>query len=198
MTRHHLAHAAAAAAVTLALASCSVPGSTTVPTDNGVDAPTSAKPAAKGTAAPAPAKPDKLTAHKVGEVVNIGSSDGTKVQVSVAETRVSKHPTTAGFGDPPKHGFFHFVTVKIRNIGTKPYSYNPLYFQLSDPDGNRAESFDGNAMMAGGDNNLGSGDLAPGDVTRGELVFDAKANSTTLRLNDSGLSSTAVAIWTVK
>jgi hypothetical protein len=59
--------------------------------------------------------------------------------------------------------------VTIENIGTEREAYNPFYFKFRDADG-----FEYTPSMFAPDPSMSSGELSPGEKTRGNVAFEVK------------------------
>jgi micrococcal nuclease len=76
------------------------------------------------------------------------------------------------------------VTIKNSSESGKTHDYNELCFSAVDPDS--GYKFDDTLLNPSG-SPLGSGDLGPGDIARGEVVLEVKADSTRIRVKyDTG------------
>jgi micrococcal nuclease len=76
------------------------------------------------------------------------------------------------------------VTIVNNSESGKTHDYNELCFSAVDPD--RGFKFDDTLLNPSG-SPLGSGDLGPGDVVRGEVVLEVKADSQRIRVKyDTG------------
>ncbi|GIW04073.1 MAG: hypothetical protein KatS3mg059_0693 [Thermomicrobiales bacterium] len=87
--------------------------------------------------------------------------------------------------DPDPGNVFLEIEVIIKNVhDAKERSYNELCFSAVDPD--RGYKFD-DTLFNFSDQPLGSGDLGPGDIVRGTVVLEVKADSARIRVKyDSG------------
>jgi len=86
----------------------------------------------------------------------------------------------------PEPGYiFLEIEAIVRNVHeTKDRSYNELCFSASDPD--RGYKFD-DTFLNPSVQPLGSGDLGPGDLARGSVVLEVRADSARIRVKyDSG------------
>jgi len=71
---------------------------------------------------------------------------------------------------PPEEGKVLVVCdVTIENIGTEREAYNPFYFKFRDADG-----FEYTPSMFAPDPSMSSGELSPGEKTRGNVAFEVK------------------------
>jgi hypothetical protein len=74
----------------------------------------------------------------------------------------------AGTRSTPKPGqAFLIADVTLENTGTAAESYNPLQFAVQDADG-----LEYIASLAGADEALHAGELAPGKTASGEVIFE--------------------------
>lgn len=72
--------------------------------------------------------------------------------------------------DTPKSGNeYVIVTVKYENASDKDLSYNPYDFKILNSNGQKTDTA---FSMLASDNQLNSGDLAPGGTITGDLVFE--------------------------
>lgn len=166
----------------IALGSCS--GGTTTASDvSPAAAPSSnaAAPAAPdATAAPAVAAPAPAPTVPAGPSigapfsVKMGNGDIAKITI-VSAVRTDAVSTTA-FATAAKNGSYLLLDVLWETESGKTSS-NPFYFSAKDADGRKAD------MNLFADNQLGSGDVLPGDKTRGFVAFDIAPGASTVMIS---------------
>jgi Telomeric repeat-binding factor 2. len=111
------------------------------------------------------------SAYKVGDVGQLG---GCNVQVS----KVQKS-SGSEFEKPKTGNEFVIVTVNIKNSGNDKISYNPLYFTMKNSKGQIENQI---ISTIDTDTALSSGDLAPGGLVSGTIVFEQPKGDTGLEL----------------
>jgi hypothetical protein len=85
--------------------------------------------------------------------------------------------TTTAFASPPKNGTYLLLDVLWETEGGTTSS-NPFYFSAKDASGRKADL----SMFA--DNQLGSGEVLPGDKSRGFIAFDIAPGAATVMISD--------------
>ncbi|MEC5192693.1 MULTISPECIES: DUF4352 domain-containing protein [unclassified Arthrobacter] len=161
----------------IALGSCS--GGATKASDIGpTAAPSSA--AAAATAAPAVAAPAPAPTVPAGPSigtpfsVKMGNGDIAKITI-VSAVRTDAVATTA-FATAAKNGSYLLLDVLWETESGKTSS-NPFYFSAKDANGRKAD------LSLFADNQLGSGDVLPGDKTRGFIAFDIAPGASTVMIS---------------
>ncbi|MEV7132118.1 hypothetical protein AB0N24_04435 [Arthrobacter sp. NPDC093128] len=133
-------------------------------------APTSAAPAAAPPAA-APAGPS------VGTPFSVKMRNGDVARITIVSAVRTDTVTTTAFAAPPKNGTYLLLDVLWETEAGKTSS-NPFYFSAKDANGRKADL----SMFA--DNQLGSGEVLPGDRSRGFIAFDIAAGPATVMISD--------------
>lgn len=134
---------------------------------------TPAAAAAPAVAAPAPAV---AAGPAVGTPfsVKMGSGDVAKITI-VSAVRTDAVATTA-FATPAKNGSYLLLDVLWETEAGKTSS-NPFYFSAKDANGRKAD------LNLFADNQLGSGDILPGDKARGFIAFDIAPGASTVMIS---------------
>lgn len=165
----------------IALGSCS--GGTTKASDvSSAAAPSSSAAAAApaATAAPAVAAPAPAPSAPAGPAigtpfsVKMGNGDVAKITI-VSAVRTDAVPTTA-FATAARNGSYLLLDV-LWETETGKTSSNPFYFSAKDANGRKAD------LNLFADNQLGSGDVLPGDKTRGFIAFDIAPGASTVMIS---------------
>lgn len=132
--------------------------------------------AAPAVAAPAPAAPAVAAGPAVGTPfsVKMGSGDVAKITI-VSAVRTNAVATTA-FATPAKNGSYLLLDVLWETEAGKTSS-NPFYFSAKDANGRKAD------LNLFADNQLGSGDILPGDKARGFIAFDIAPGASTVMIS---------------
>jgi len=144
-----------AAALLLTIIGC---GSGAKDTDANADAPADTQQTQSK-----PDKSDNQTA--VGKALTVKMQSGATAEVTILKV------TTAKKG---KGGQFVVIDVQVKVTG-KEFAVNPLYVQYQTADNKIFDSGDGNAITAGFEPVLDSGDVPEGQTSRGFVVFDTPA-----------------------
>jgi len=184
--------AAVTAAAALALAGCQ----STATTVNTTPAGTSAAPAAHTSAKGAPATSAAPKKAGVGSTIDLKSSDGAAIQVTLVKIVDPAKPANQYLG-PDDGKRFVAVQLRIVNKGTVTYSDDPLA-ETSAKDA-LGESFDVDFSDTAAGVSMTSGlDLAAGDTALGFLTFQVPTGQKITQLQYSaGLFGKSVAQWTV-
>lgn len=129
-----------------------------------------------GSSTPSKEEPKK-TIYAVGEVINLSNH-----QMTV--NSVNKNFQSGNMFDKPQNPANVFVTVNvtIKNTGNSDLPANMYGFTLEDETGAKRNT----SLIAGLDNQLQWVTLSPAGTITGNIGFEAKANSTTLKLHYSG------------
>lgn len=136
--------------------------------------------ASKAPQTSAQAVPPSPTPISHGETAaNMGDSLTVTVDgAQVGEITVSAPTTTSTapdeFSDAPKNGYYLTVTVvaKANADTTQTFSVNPFDFYVRTADGTHIGMDAGNALGAGGDDQLHAVELNPGETIKGTLTLD--------------------------
>lgn len=91
--------------------------------------------------------------------------NGNVARISIVSAVRTDAVTTTAFATPPKNGTYLLLDVLWETEAGKTSS-NPLYFSAKDANGRKADI----SMFA--DNQLGTGEVLPGDKSRGNIAFD--------------------------
>ena len=132
--------------------------------------------AAPAVAAPVPAAPAVAAGPAVGTPfsVKMGSGDVAKITI-VSAVRTDAVATTA-FATPANNGSYLLLDVLWETEAGKTSS-NPFYFSAKDANGRKAD------LNLFADNQLGSGDILPGDKARGFIAFDIAPGASTVMIS---------------
>lgn len=125
-----------------------------------------------------PAKEEtKKTVYEIGETINLDNH-----QMSV--NSVDKNFKSGNMFDKPQNTENVFVTVNvtIKNTGNSDLGANMYGFKLEDETGTQRNT----ALIAGLNNQLEWVTLSPGGTISGNIGFEAKVNSKTLKLHYTG------------
>ncbi|WP_066291848.1 hypothetical protein [Arthrobacter sp. B6] len=130
--------------------------------------------AAPASAAPAPAA---AAAPSVGAPFPVKMRNGDVARITIVSAVRTDVVTTTAFATPPKNGTYLLLDVLWETEAGKTSS-NPFYFSAKDAGGRKADL----SMFA--DNQLGSGDVLPGDKSRGFVAFDIAPGEATVMISD--------------
>ena len=136
--------------------------------------------AAPSSAAPAPAAP---AAPAVGKPFTVEMRNGDVARITILSA-VRAESVSASMHTPADNGSYLLLDVLWETEKGKTAS-NPLYFSAKDASGRKADL----NMFA--DNQLASGDVLPGDKSRGFIAFDAPAGPVTVMISDPLLQEAA-------
>lgn len=167
----------------IALGSCS--GGTTKASDVGpaaapptaaavAEAPASA--AALAAVAPAPAAPAVAAGPTVGTPFSVKMGNGDIARITIVSAVRTDAVTTTAFATAPKNGSYLLLDV-LWETETGKTSSNPFYFSAKDASGRKAD------LSLFADNQLGSGDILPGDKARGFIAFDIAPGASTVMIS---------------
>ena len=106
--------------------------------------------------------------------VKMGNGDVAKITI-VSAVRTDAVTTTA-FATAAKNGSYLLLDVLWETEAGKTSS-NPFYFSAKDASGRKAD------LSLFADNQLGSGDVLPGDKTRGFIAFDIAPGASTVMIS---------------
>lgn len=147
-------------------------------------APSAAAPAAPAAAAPSASAPAAPVAPAVGVPFSVKMRNGNAARITVVSAVHTDSVTTGAFATPPKNGTYLLLDVLWETESGKTNS-NPLYFSAKDANGRKADM----SMFA--DNQLGSGEVLPGDKARGNVAFDIAPGAATVMISDPLLQEAA-------
>ncbi|WP_160665475.1 DUF4352 domain-containing protein [Pseudarthrobacter sp. ATCC 49987] len=134
-------------------------------------APAAASPASSAAAVPAaaptaPAAPPAAPAGPaVGAPFSVKMGNGNVAKITIVSAVRTDAVTTTALATAPKSGSYLLLDV-LWETETGKTSSNPFYFSAKDANGRKAD------LSLFADNQLGSGDVLPGDKTRGFIAFD--------------------------
>jgi hypothetical protein len=129
---------------------------------------------APASAAPAPAAP---AAPSVGVPFTVKMRNGDVARITIVSAVRTDTVTATAFATAPKNGTYLLLDVLWETEAGKTSS-NPFYFSAKDASGRKADL----SMFA--DNQLGSGDVLPGDKSRGFVAFDIAPGEATVMISD--------------
>ncbi|MGO4591566.1 DUF4352 domain-containing protein [Paenarthrobacter sp. 2TAF44] len=133
------------------------------------------------TTASAPAAP---AAPEVGVPFSVKMRNGNIARITVVSAVRADSVTTGAFATAPKNGTYLLLDVLWETESGKTSS-NPLYFSAKDANGRKAD------MSLFADNQLGSGEILPGDKARGNIAFDIAPGAATVMISDPLLQEAA-------
>lgn len=139
--------------------------------DTGTEAPTPAATTA------APAAPPAAAAPAVGTPFSVKMRNGNVARITIVSAVRTDAVTTTPFAAPAKNGTYLLLDV-LWETEAGETSSNPFYFSAKDANGRKADL----SMFA--DNQLGSGDILPGDKARGFIAFDIAPGPVTVMISD--------------
>ncbi|MBO1268697.1 hypothetical protein [Arthrobacter cavernae] len=164
------------------MGSCSSGSKPAADTSPAPSAAASAAPAAAPpSAAPAPAAPAGPT---VGAPFTVKMRNGDVARITIVSAVRTDTVTTTALAKPPKNGTYLLLDVLWETEAGKTSS-NPLYFSAKDASGRKADRY----LFV--DNQLGSGDVLPGDKSRGSIAFDMAPGAATVMISDPLLQEAA-------
>ncbi|MHC6592515.1 DUF4352 domain-containing protein [Arthrobacter sp. C152] len=147
-------------------------------------APAATAPAAPAATAPPSSAPAAPAAPAVGVPFSVKMRNGNVARITVVSAVRTDSVTTGAFATPPKNGTYLLLDVLWETESGKTSS-NPLYFSAKDANGRKADM----SMFA--DNQLGSGEVLPGDKARGNVAFDIAPGAATVMISDPLLQEAA-------
>lgn len=163
----------------IALGSCS--GGTTKASDvspAAAPASTAAAAAPAVTAAPAVAAPAPTvpSGPSIGAPFSVKMGNGDIAKITIVSAVRTDAVSTTAFATAAKNGSYLLLDVLWETESGKTSS-NPFYFSAKDADGRKAD------LSLFADNQLGSGDVLPGDKTRGFIAFDIAPGASTVMIS---------------
>jgi hypothetical protein len=129
-----------------------------------------APPAASPAAAPAAAAP------AVGVPFSVKMGNGDVAKITIISAARTDAVTTTAFATAAKNGSYLMLDVLWETEAGKTSS-NPFYFSAKDANGRKAD------LNLFADNQLGSGDVLPGDKIRGFIAFDIAPGASTVMIS---------------
>lgn len=167
------------------LGSCSGGGTDTA---GDVAAPLTATEAAQPAAAPASSAPEPApaapAAPTVGVPFTVDMRNGEVARITIVSAARTDTVSTTALATPPKNGTYLLLDV-LWETEKGATSSNPFYFSAKDAEGRKADL----SMFA--DNQLGSGEVLPGDKSRGFIAFDIAPGPATVMISDPLLQEAA-------
>lgn len=126
-----------------------------------------------------PTEPIGLQVGEPGSVVYEDPDTATSIDAGdVTVTKVEKTSAPSDeYSDPPEHGQFWIITVKVKATGAESFSINPFDFYIRDKKGNHY-AYDDGASYYLDKGDLNAVDVYPGERTQGKVVIDASKNAT--------------------
>lgn len=131
--------------------------------------------AAPAVAAPAP-QPTVAAGPVVGKPFSVKMGNGDIARITIVSAVRTDAVTTTAFATPAKNGSYLLLDVLWETEAGKTSS-NPFYFSAKDANGRKAD------LNLFADNQLGSGDVLPGDKTRGFIAFDIAPGASTVMIS---------------
>lgn len=140
-------------------------------------APSSPASAAAAPAIPAAAVPAASpAAPAVGVPFSVKMGNGNVAKITIVSAVRTDAVTTTAFATAAKNGSYLLLDVLWETEAGKTSS-NPFYFSAKDASGRKAD------LSLFADNQLGSGDVLPGDKTRGFIAFDIAPGASTVMIS---------------
>lgn len=140
-------------------------------------APASSAAAVPAAAPAAPAAPPAAPAGPaVGAPFSVKMGNGNVAKITIVSAVRTDAVTTTAFATAPKSGSYLLLDV-LWETETGKTSSNPFYFSAKDSSGRKAD------LSLFADNQLGSGDVLPGDKTRGFIAFDIAPGASTVMIS---------------
>lgn len=130
---------------------------------------------APAVAAPAP-EPTVAAGPAVGKPFSVKMGNGDTARITIVSAVRTDAVTTTAFATPAKNGSYLLLDVLWETEAGKTSS-NPLYFSAKDANGRKAD------LNLFADDQLGSGDVLPGDKTRGFIAFDIAPGASTVMIS---------------
>jgi hypothetical protein len=136
-------------------------------------APAATEPAAPAASAPAAT----ASAPAIGVPFSIKMGNGNVAKITVVSAVRTATVTTTAFATSAKNGSYLLLDVLWETEAGKTSS-NPFYFSAKDANGRKAD------LNLFADNQLASGDVLPGDKTRGFIAFDIAPGASTVMISN--------------
>jgi hypothetical protein len=124
-----------------------------------------------------PAAPSAApAAPAVGVPFSVKMGNGNVAKITIVSAVRTDAVTTTAFATSAKNGNYLLLDV-LWETETGKTSSNPFYFSAKDANGRKADR----SLFA--DNQLGAGDVLPGDKTRGFIAFDIAPGASTVMIS---------------
>ena len=162
--------------LSLALASCSAEGSSGEAGD--------AAPAGSVQETQAAEAAPEAAAPAVGVPFTADMGGGNKARITIVSAEYTDSVSAESFAPAAQNGGFLLLDV-LWETEEGVTSANPLYFDAKDAEGRKGEMY----MFA--DGQLGSGEVLPGDKSRGFVAFDMAPGAATVTVTDPLLQAAA-------
>ncbi|AMB42527.1 MULTISPECIES: DUF4352 domain-containing protein [Paenarthrobacter] len=143
----------------------------------------SSVPSTAASAAPAPPS-SAPAAPTVGVPFSVKLGNDNVARITIVSAVRTDTVTAGAFATAPKNGSYLLLDVLWETESGKTNS-NPLYFSAKDAEGRKAD------MSLFADNQLGSGEVLPGDKARGNIAFDIAPGLATVMISDPLLREAA-------
>lgn len=124
--------------------------------------------------APAAAAPAGAT---VGTPFSVKMLSGNVARITIVSAVRRDAVTTTAFATPSKNGSYLLLDV-LWETESGETSSNPFYFSAKDASGRKAD------LSLFADNQLGTGNVLPGDKSRGFIAFDMAPGTATVMISD--------------
>lgn len=135
-------------------------------------------------ASPAAAKTHASAAPKVGVPFTVAMRNGNVARITIVSAVYTQNVGESVLAVPAKNGGYLLLDV-LWETQTGTTSSNPLYFSAKDAQGRKAEQ----DLFV--ENQLGTGDVVPGDKSRGSIAFDIAPGPATVMISDPLLQEAA-------
>lgn len=135
-------------------------------------------------AAETPAAEAEPAGPTVGVPFTADMGNGNKARITIMSAEYTDSVSVESFAPAAQNGGFLLLDV-LWETEEGITSANPLYFDAKDADGRKGEMY----MFA--DGQLGSGDVLPGDKSRGFVAFDMAPGEATVTVTDPILQEAA-------
>ncbi|CAM3307499.1 Telomeric repeat-binding factor 2 [Arthrobacter ulcerisalmonis] len=143
-----------------------------------------AAPVAASAAAASPSTAPVSTKPAVGVPFAVKMLNGDVARITVVSAVRADTVTSGAFATPPKNGTYLLMDV-LWETESGTTNSNPLYFSAKDANGRKAD------MSLFADNQLGPGEVLPGDKSRGNVAFDIAPGTATVMISDPLLQEAA-------
>lgn len=134
-------------------------------------------PAATVPAAPAAVPSATAAAPAVGVPFSVKMGNGNVAKITIVSAVRTATVTTTAFATPAKNGSYLLLDVLWETEAGKTSS-NPFYFSAKDANGRKAD------LNLFADSQLASGDVLPGDKTRGFIALDIAQGASTVMISN--------------
>ena len=143
-----------------------------------------AAPAVETPAAEAPAPTAEPAGPAVGVPFTADMGGGNTARITIVSAEYTDSVSAESFAPAAQNGGFLLLDV-LWETEEGVTSANPLYFGAKDADGRKGE------MYLFADGQLGSGEVLPGDKSRGFVAFDMAPGAATVVVTDPILQEAA-------